>query len=81
MQGIENLDWKVGRSMDERFGGGGASVGGTPFTGARPSRTFPQGRECREEGCDTKLSIYNEGAYCFLHEQGTVQRLRGKKSA
>jgi hypothetical protein len=57
-------------------------IGGTSFAGhSRPSRTFPRGRVCDEPGCDTKLSIYNEGDYCYLHEPQTAPRLRGRKIA
>jgi hypothetical protein len=69
--------------MDERFEGGTISVvGGTWFTGhERPSPTFPEGRVCREKGCGTRLSIYNDGDFCFLHEPEITPRLRGKKIA
>jgi hypothetical protein len=57
-------------------------VSGMLFTGyGRPSRTFPKGRVCSEPGCKTKLSIYNESEYCYLHEPMTAPRLRGKKIA
>ncbi|MGA2036595.1 MAG: hypothetical protein ABSH04_03310 [Acidimicrobiales bacterium] len=69
--------------MDDRSDRGGVSVvSATWFTGhERPSRTFPEGRVCGEAGCGTKLSIYNEGDYCYLHEPETMPRLRGKKIA
>lgn len=47
----------------------------------RPSRAFSRGRTCREPGCDTKLSIYNNGKYCYQHEPMAVPRTRGKKIA
>jgi hypothetical protein len=69
--------------MDERSEIGTISVvGGTLFTGhERPSRTFPEGRVCSAKGCGTRLSIYNDGAFCFLHEPEITPRLRGKKIA
>jgi hypothetical protein len=68
--------------MEDRTGTGGPSIGGAWFTGfGKPSRTFPEGRVCAEDGCETKLSIYNEGAYCCLHEPESTPRLRGKKIA
>jgi hypothetical protein len=68
--------------MDDRTEGGGVSIGGTWFGGnSRPSRTFPDGRVCAEDGCATKLSIYNDGDFCYLHEPEMAPRLRGKKIA
>jgi hypothetical protein len=36
---------------------------------------------CRETGCTTKLSIYNNGKFCYQHEPMAVPRTRGKKIA
>ena len=47
----------------------------------RPSKSFGKGRTCREHGCNTKLSMYNNGKYCYLHEPMAVPRTRGKKIA
>jgi hypothetical protein len=58
------------------------SIGGSAFTGTgRPSRTFARGRVCDEDGCETRLSIYNEGRYCYQHEPQATPRMRGKKIA
>lgn len=63
----------------DRFEG---SIGGSAFTGTgRPSRTFARGRECAEDGCATKLSIYNAGRFCSRHEPQITPRMRGKKIA
>ena len=57
-------------------------IAGTSINGAdRPSKAFGQNRECRESGCETRLSIYNNGKYCYLHEPMAVPRTRGKKIA
>lgn len=57
-------------------------VRGTSLSGSdRPSRSFGAGRVCREPGCTTKLSIYNNGKYCYQHEPMAVPRTRGKKIA
>lgn len=57
-------------------------VAGTSINGAdRPSKAFGKNRECRESGCETRLSIYNNGKYCYLHEPMAVPRTRGKKIA
>ena len=63
-----------------------AMVGG-PIQGARisalPRRNtrFEADRLCSHPGCITKLSIYNNGKYCYQHEPMTVPRTRGKKIA
>ena len=58
------------------------SVGASPINGSdRPSRAFGKNRVCREPGCGTKLSMYNQGKYCYLHEPMAVPRTRGKKIA
>jgi hypothetical protein len=64
------------REMSER------SLGGQMLSGGeRPSRSFGRNRVCRQVGCTTKLSMYNNGKYCFQHEPMAVPRTRGKKIA
>ena len=60
-----------------------ASIVGHPLgTGNdRPSKAFRKGRVCSEDGCGTRLSLYNPGKFCALHEPMTVPRTRGKKIA
>jgi hypothetical protein len=71
--------------MDERTERGDrfeGSIGATAFTGTgRPSRTFPRGRVCAEEGCGTRLSIYNDSCFCSRHAPRAAPRMRGKKIA
>ncbi len=43
------------------------------------TRRYRTGRVCREDGCQTKLSVYNDGAFCSLHAPMVVPRTRGKK--
>jgi hypothetical protein len=62
--------------MNERSLGGYALAGGE-----RPSKSFGRGRTCRHPGCNTRLSIYNNGKYCFQHEPMSVPRTRGRKIA
>lgn len=65
--------------LGDRFEG---SIGGSAFTGhGRPSKTFARGRVCGEDGCETRLSIYNEGHFCYQHEPRATPRMRGKKVA
>lgn len=47
----------------------------TPTVRARP------GRICREEECQTRLSIYNDGPFCSVHAPMVTPRTRGKKIA
>ncbi len=35
------------------------------------------GRTCRERGCSTVLSVYNELDFCSLHQPMIVPRMRG----
>ncbi|MDP9453007.1 MAG: hypothetical protein M3P97_06375 [Actinomycetota bacterium] len=39
------------------------------------------GRICREEGCHTRLSIYNDGPFCSVHTPMSTPRTRGRKLA
>ncbi|HVM04441.1 MAG TPA: hypothetical protein VM242_04635 [Acidimicrobiales bacterium] len=56
------------------------AVQGTPFSGSdRPSKSFGRGRVCKEPGCETRLSMYNSGKFCYEHEPMTVPRTRGRK--
>jgi hypothetical protein len=55
--------------------------GHTLSGGERPSKAFGKGRICREPGCTTKLSMYNNGKYCYQHEPMAVPRPRGQKIA
>ena len=58
------------------------AVVGHPITGNdRPSKAFSKDRVCREQGCETRLSMYNQGKFCSIHEPMTVPRTRGKKIA
>lgn len=58
------------------------SVSGERITSAdTPSRRAPKGRVCDEVGCGTRLSVYNDGRYCSLHEPKASPRTRGKKIA
>jgi hypothetical protein len=62
--------------MEER------ALSGEAITSAeRQSRRFGAGRVCAEPGCETRLSIYNDGRHCALHEPMTTPRTRGKKIA
>ena len=59
-----------------------AVVQGFRITGSdRPSKAYKAGRICREPGCETRLSIYNDGKFCARHQPLIVPRTRGKKIA
>ncbi len=58
------------------------AVAGSPIAGNdRPSRSFAKDRTCGDPECRTRLSMYNQGRYCYLHEPMAVPRTRGKKIA
>jgi hypothetical protein len=62
--------------MEERV------TSGEAFTSAdQPSMRYSHGRVCAEDGCATKLSIYNDGDFCALHHPMEAPRMRGKKIA
>lgn len=45
----------------------------------RANPTNPPGRVCGAEGCQTRLSIYNEWELCWLHEPAHQYVLRGTR--
>lgn len=54
------------------------SVAGESLTsGGRPARAFGRGRVCGQPECRTRLSIYNPGSRCCLHETMVQVRTRG----
>jgi len=59
------------------------SVSGEAFTGGseRASKAFAKDRTCNEHECSARLSMYNPGSYCSLHEPMSVPRTRGRKIA
>jgi hypothetical protein len=60
--------------MDKGF------VKGSPVTSReRSASRGGAGRVCREDGCRTRLSIYNDGSFCSLHAPMVVPRMRGRK--
>lgn len=58
-------------SADTRAQGGEED----PSVRARP------GRICREDECETRLSIYNDGSFCSVHAPMSTPRTRGTKIA
>jgi hypothetical protein len=50
-------------------------------TGDESSVRARPGRICGEEGCQTRLSIYNDGSFCSVHAPMVTPRTRGKKIA
>lgn len=47
----------------------------------RPTKAYQRGRVCNEPECGTKLSVYNHGKFCYVHEPLAVPRTRGRKIA
>lgn len=62
--------------MEER-----ALSGERVISASAQSRTYGTGRVCAEDGCSTRLSIYNESDYCSLHHRAVTPRTRGRKIA
>lgn len=46
----------------------------------RKPKVYPAGRVCLEEGCGTKLSIYNRHEHCWYHRPKRFPRVRGRES-
>jgi hypothetical protein len=46
---------------------------------SRPNRTYPAGRECAADGCDTRLSIHNASSFCWQHEPARIRMPRGQR--
>jgi hypothetical protein len=46
----------------------------------RRNRTYPPGRVCAHEGCDTVLSIYSRWNYCWQHEPVHSYVPRGRRA-
>ena len=45
----------------------------------RANRVFSTGRVCAEDGCETRLSMYNKSKLCWQHEPLRYDVLRGRK--
>jgi hypothetical protein len=45
----------------------------------RANRLWTAGRTCTDEGCSTKLSIYNKSQFCWVHEPVKFHLARGKR--
>jgi len=41
--------------------------------GARAPRRSEEGRVCIEYGCDTILSVYNNGEKCYIHDSSGMK--------
>ncbi len=59
-------------------------MGAEHLTGRRPgndpraSRVERPGRLCGNDGCGTRLSIYNRSGYCWLHQPLVFPNYRGR---
>ncbi|MFL5796995.1 MAG: hypothetical protein ACJ77A_03560 [Actinomycetota bacterium] len=47
----------------------------------RKNRTYPGGRVCAQEGCNTKLSVYNRSPMCWQHEPIRPYFERGRRKS
>ncbi len=55
--------------------------GSRPGNLPHPSRPVESGvrRVCRDPDCDTKLSVYNAGDFCWQHTDLVFPNYRGKR--
>jgi hypothetical protein len=53
--------------------------GSRPKELPRPNRTYGDGRVCAEEGCDTRISVYNRSNYCWVHAPVRFPIVRGQR--
>ena len=53
----------------------GAAVSALP----RRNRRWSEGRVCAEDGCITKISIYNKSKFCWAHEPVHFYIARGRR--
>lgn len=45
----------------------------------RRNRVWGEGRSCAQDGCITRISIYNRSRYCWMHEPLHYYIARGRK--
>jgi hypothetical protein len=57
-----------GTAMTQRHEQGVPIRGVAPGRGAKRAPTYAGNRTCGDEGCTTRLSIYNRAERCWLHE-------------
>lgn len=55
----------------------GAAIRSLP----RPTKKYTTGRVCGQQGCETKLSVYNKWAFCWQHEPVHSYVPRGKRKS
>jgi hypothetical protein len=53
--------------------------GARPRELPRPNRTYNQGRVCAQEGCETRLSMYNRSRFCWAHTPLRFPVVRGER--
>ena len=47
----------------------------------RPTKKYTTGRVCGQQGCETKLSVYNKWQFCWQHEPVHSYVPRGKRKS
>jgi hypothetical protein len=55
----------------------GSSVQALP----KRNRVWSKNRTCAEEGCITRISIYNRSSFCWMHEPVHYYIARGRKKS
>ncbi|HEV8572186.1 MAG TPA: hypothetical protein VGR49_03925 [Actinomycetota bacterium] len=56
-----------------------AIKGSRPRELPRPNRTYKTGRVCAQEGCETRISMYNKAPYCWTHTPMKFPLVRGER--
>ncbi len=65
----------VGMAREE-----GLTLRGSPVRSLpRRNRVWARNRVCAEEGCTTKISMYNKSRYCWTHDPVRYYIPRGRK--
>jgi hypothetical protein len=57
--------------MAQRNDQGSPVRGISPGKGTKRAKTYAGDRTCEQEGCTTRLSIYNKAERCWQHEPPT----------
>jgi hypothetical protein len=46
---------------------------------AKPNRIYEAERVCTQEGCETRLSVYNKATFCWSHTPTKYPGARGER--
>jgi hypothetical protein len=69
----------AGRGLEMAMSDQTVIRGSRPQELPRPNRTYARGRVCEQEGCQTRLSVYNQARYCWQHAPVRFPLVRGQR--